>query len=156
MSPSPEYGRGVWLPQDIEKGEYIMKKLLTIGVVLLALATPAWAASINAPPDASYKKVSDLVALPEFLPGMGTLYVQPATLPVGPFLAYDRDGVLVATIYMVPMEELQQHKAFSDLAVGNETVKKVDLTFNAGHPGVEAPHYHVTIWHVSPETAKVK
>lgn len=133
-----------------------MKKLLTIGVALLALVVVACAGSMKAPPDASYKKVSELVPLPEFLPGMGTLYVQPATLPVGPFLAYDRDGVLVSTIYMVPMEEMQQHKAFTGLAVGSDQVKKVDLTYNAGHPGVEAPHYHVTIWHVDPATAKVK
>jgi hypothetical protein len=133
-----------------------MRKLLIIGAVLLALVTPAFAGSTKGPPDASYKKVSDLVALPEFLPGMGTLYVQPATLPIGPFLAYDRDGKLVATIYMVPLEEMQQHKAFTGLAVGNEKAKKVDLSYNAGHPGVEAPHYHVTIWHVSPESAKLK
>jgi len=87
---------------------------------------------------------------------MGTLYVQPATLPVGPFLAYDRDGMLVSTIYMVPMEEMQQYKNFTGLAVGSDQVRKVDLTYNAGHPGVEAPHYHVTIWHVDPATAKVK
>lgn len=133
-----------------------MRKLLIIGAVLLAFVTPAFAGSAKGPPDASYKKVSDLVALPEFLPGMGTLYVQPATLPIGPFLAYDRDGKLVATIYMVPLEEMQQHKAFTGLAVGNEKVKKVDLSYNAGHPGVESPHYHVTIWHVSPESAKLK
>ncbi len=133
-----------------------MKKLLTIGVALLALVAVACAGSMKAPPDASYKKVSELVPLPEFLPGMGTLYVQPATLPVGPFLAYDRDGMLVSTIYMVPMEEMQQYKNFTGLAVGSDQVRKVDLTYNAGHPGVEAPHYHVTIWHVDPATAKAK
>ncbi|BCR04875.1 hypothetical protein DESUT3_19440 [Desulfuromonas versatilis] len=133
-----------------------MRQLLTIVVALLALVAVACAGSMNAPPDAPYKKVSDLVPLPEFLPGMGSLYVQPATLPVGPFLAYDREGMLVSTIYMVPMEEMQQHKNFTGLAVGSDQVKKVDLTYNAGHPGVEAPHYHVTIWHVDPATAKVK
>ncbi|BCR06823.1 hypothetical protein DESUT3_38920 [Desulfuromonas versatilis] len=133
-----------------------MRKLLAIVVVLLALAATAGAGGSKAPPDASYKKVSDLVPLPEFLPGMGTLYVQPATLPVGPFLAYDREGTLVSTIYMVPLEEMQQHNAFTGLAVGSDQVEKVDLSYNAGHPGVEAPHYHVTIWHVDPARAKVK
>jgi len=133
-----------------------MKKILTIGAIVLALAATACAGGMQTPPDAAYKKVSDLVALPEFLPGMGTLYVQPATLPVGPFLAYDRDGTLVATIYMVPLDELQQHQAFKDLAVGNNRVEQVDLAYNAGHPGVEVPHYHVTVWHVDPAGAKLK
>ena len=51
--------------------------------------------------------MSDLVALPEFIPGLGTLYVQPATLPAGPFLAYDRDGRLVSTIYMIPLADIR-------------------------------------------------
>ena len=46
----------------------------------------------KAPPGGAYKKVSTLVALPDFLPGLGTLYVDPATLPAGPFLAYDHQG----------------------------------------------------------------
>ena len=37
--------------------------------------------------------------LPDFLPGLGTLYVNPSTLPEGPFLAYDHAGKLVSTIY---------------------------------------------------------
>jgi len=139
-----------------EKGEIIMKKILAISAVLLAFALPAFAANPKHMPDSSYKKVSDLVALPEFIPGMGTLYVKPSTLPVGPFLAYDRDGTLVATIYMVPISDMEKHEAFTGLTVGNDKVKKVDITFNAGHPGVETPHYHVTIWHVNPESAKVK
>jgi len=132
-----------------------MKRILLTSVLLLAFALPIFAAGPHLP-DSSYKKVSELVALPEFIPGMGTLYVNPATLPVGPFLAYNRDGKLVATTYMVPLSDLDQHKGFTGLDVGNNKVKKVDITFNAGHPGVENPHYHVTIWHVSPESAKVK
>lgn len=132
-----------------------MKRILMMSLLLLVFALPAFAAGPQLP-NSSYKKVSDLVALPEFIPGMGTLYVNPATLPVGPFLAYNREGKLVATTYMVPLGDLEQHKGFSGLDVGANEVKKVDITFNAGHPGVENPHYHVTIWHVSPESAKVK
>lgn len=62
-----------------------MKKLIAIITLLLMLAVPAFAASSKEPPDESYRKVSELVALPDFLPGMGTLYVKPGTLPVGPF-----------------------------------------------------------------------
>ena len=41
----------------------------------------AAAAQSKAPPGDSYKKVSTLVALPDFLPGLGTLYADPATFP---------------------------------------------------------------------------
>lgn len=133
-----------------------MRKLFVISMVLLGFAFPAFSANPINLPDSSYKKVSTLVALPDFIPGMGTLYVNPSTLPVGPFLAYDRDGTLVATIYMVPLSDMQKHMNFTGLKVGDNKVHKVDIVFNAGHPGVETPHYHVTIWHVSPETAKVK
>jgi hypothetical protein len=115
----------------------------------------ARAASIAAP--AGYEKVSGLVKLPDFLPGLGTLYVQPATLPAGPFLAYDRDGQLVSTIYMVPTEDMQAQKKFDQLAVGPDpTVRSVDLYYNAGHPGVEKPHYHVVLWHVAKDQAKLQ
>jgi len=133
-----------------------MKKLLTLITILLALATVAVAGDNMAPTNGSYQKVSELVALPDFISGMGTLYVQPATLPVGPFLAYDRDGTLVSTIYMVPLEAMQQRQNFKGLATGNSTVRQVDLTFNPGHAGVETPHYHVTIWHVDPATANLQ
>jgi hypothetical protein len=109
-----------------------------------------------APPGGDYRKVSDLVPLPEFIPGLGTLYVQPATLPAGPFLAYDRDGRLVSTIYMVPLADIEAQKQFDGLAVGSETVESVDMYYNAGHPGVEQPHYHVVLWHVTESDAKLQ
>jgi hypothetical protein len=113
--------------------------------------------AVTTPPGGDYQKVSELVALPDFLPGLGTLYVQPATLPAGPFLAYDRDGRLVSTIYMVPMKDLQEQAKYSDLAVGEDTtVRSVDLYYNAGHPGVEEPHYHVVLWHVPKDQAKLQ
>ena len=57
----------------------------------------------QAPPEAPYQKVSELVALPDFIPGLGQLFVDPATLPAGPFLAYDRSGELV---HMIPIADL--------------------------------------------------
>ena len=115
----------------------------------------AHAASIS--PPAGYQKVSKLVKLPDFLPGLGTLYVQPATLPAGPFLAYDRDGKLVSTIYMIPLDDMQAQKKFDELAVGpDQTVKSVSMYYNAGHPGVEKPHYHIVLWHVPEDQAKLK
>src|ERR671925_52643 len=52
----------------------------------------AQAPPMKAPPGGAFRKVSTLVQLPEFLPGLGILYVDPRTLPAGPFLAYDRQG----------------------------------------------------------------
>jgi hypothetical protein len=59
--------------------------------------------------------VSELVKLPDFLPGLGTLYVDPKTLPEGPFLAYDHAGKLVCTIYMIPLKDLDAQKAWNEL-----------------------------------------
>jgi hypothetical protein len=107
----------------------------------------------HAPPGSAYQKVSALVPLPDFIPGLGTLYVDPATLPAGPFLGYDHHGNLVNSIYMIPLKDLNAQKAFSGLKVAQERVDHVDIVFNAGHPGVAEPHYHVTLWYVSPERA---
>ncbi len=120
---------------------------LSILCAALALAATASLAQDNAPPPAPYAAVSSLVELPDFLPGLGQLYVDPATLPAGPFLGYDHDGKLSATVYMVPLAELEGGKAFNDLAVGNPSVTGVDIYYNAGHPGVEAPHAHVVLYH---------
>jgi hypothetical protein len=104
---------------------------LIAGAVALA-AVPAQAQTLDqAPPGGPYKKVSELVKLPDFLPGMGTLYVDARTLPAGPFLAYDHDGKLVSTIYMIPVEDIQGKKKFDD------------LTATGG------PVDHVVLWHVA-------
>jgi hypothetical protein len=127
--------------------------VLVLGLVILAVQAPPAQAQMTAPPGGDYKKVSGLVALPDFLPGLGTLYVKPATLPAGPFLAYDRDGKLVSTVYMIPLKDMEAHKGFNGLVAAQEKVDHVDMYFNAGHPGVAEPHYHVVIWYVSPEKA---
>jgi hypothetical protein len=111
------------------------------------------AAPMHAPPGGKYRKVSTLVPLPDFVPGLGTLYVDPATLPAGPFLAYDHQGNLVSSIYMIPLKEMNAHKAFSGLKVAPARADHVDIVFNAGHPGVAEPHYHVIVWHVSAQRA---
>ncbi|MBK3777796.1 hypothetical protein GAY31_27345 [Azospirillum brasilense] len=127
----------------------LIRTILVAGAFAMA-TVPAQAQSLDkAPPGGAYKKVSELVKLPDFLPGMGTLYVDPKTLPVGPFLAYDRDGRLASTIYMVPVEDIQAQKKFDDLKTAGGKVDHVDMYFNAGHPGVEKPHYHVVLWHIA-------
>jgi hypothetical protein len=133
----------------------------TVAALVLAvpgtmLAPAVSAADITKTPPAKFKKVSTLVKLPDFIPGMGTLYVDPATLPVGPFLGYNHSGKLVNIIYMVPLKDLEAHKNFDALGAAAKGLK-VDHTaieFNPGHPGVEEPHYHITQWLISPAAVK--
>jgi len=113
-------------------------------------AAPDTAALERAAPD---RKYSMPVPLPDFLPGLGTVDVDPTTLPAGPFLAYDHDGNLVSSIYMIPLKDLNAHKSFGDLQVVQQRVDHVDIVFNAGHPAVAEPHYHMIVWYVSPQRA---
>ena len=135
-----------------------MKQIILMAAAAMFPAGAALAgnASPTAPAGGSYQPVSELVELPDFLPGMGTLYVDPATLPAGPFAAYDRSGTLVSTIYMIPMDALEAQQEFNDLPVAGDTVVATTMYYNAGHPGVESPHYHVVLWHVAPGDAALE
>ncbi len=127
--------------------------LLLPGVLL---APTAYAAGITTSPPASFKKVSSLVKLPDFLPGLGMLYVDPSTLPVGPFLGYNHKGKLVNIIYMVPIKDLDAHKNFQSLGgvAAGMKLNHTDIQYNPGHPGVEEPHYHIVQWLISPAAVK--
>lgn len=135
----------------MQRGFAVLKQIISVSCLLAGTAVLAQEAGnlTQAPPPEPYAAVSDLVELPEFLPGLGQLYVDPETLPAGPFLGYDRDGKLSATIYMPPLEDLQGGTAYNDLALGAETVSSIDIYHNAGHPGVEEPHAHVVLYHDS-------
>ena len=124
-----------------------------IGTGLFVAWPAAAAAQAKAPPGGAYKKVSTLVPLPDFVPGLGTLYVDPATLPAGPFLAYDHQGKLVSSIYMIPLKDMNAQKGFPDLKTGQGPVDHVDIVYNAGHPGVAEPHYHMVLWYISAQRA---
>lgn len=127
--------------------------------VPLAFAAPAFAAAnISKTPPANFKKVSTLVKLPDYLPGLGTLYVDPATLPIGPFLGYNHKGTLVNIIYMVPIKDIDAHSNFEALGTVAAGVKlnHTDIQYNPGHPGVEEPHYHIVQWLISPEAVKTE
>jgi hypothetical protein len=102
-----------------------MRSAVAAVAIFAVAAISAAAQSVaKAPPGGDYKKkVSELVKLPDFLPGLGTLYVNPKTLSAGPFIAYD-------------------------LAAPGGKVDHVSIYYNAGHPGVPDPHYHVVRWHV--------
>ena len=85
---------------------------------------------------------------PKFSPGLGILFVKPETLPLGPFLSFDRKDNLVATVYMVPTKDIDDHQRLEAPGFAGPT-DHVSLYFNSGHPGVDVPHYHFVIWHVS-------
>jgi hypothetical protein len=121
------------------------------------LALPAAAADLShEPPGGDYTQIPKTLMLPDFPPSMGTIYVVKSTLPVGPYLAYDHGGRLVATLYMLSMKDMDAHKAYDDLATTGQPVDHVDLFFNAGHPDMEIPHYHFVLWHIpSAEVAKL-
>lgn len=124
--------------------------LLTAGVMAASAAFAQAQSNVEQmPPDSPFVQVSEVLPLPAFLPGLGTLFVDPETLPAGPFLGYDHDGKLSATIYMTPLAELEKGVSYDDLAVGLHEVTSVDIYYNAGHPGVEAPHAHVVLYHDS-------
>ncbi len=138
--------------------------LLALAAALLLWASPllAQTSGLAVNPPANFKKVSTLVRLPDWLPGLGTLYVDPASLPVGPYLGYNHSNQLVNVIYMIPVKDFDQHKNLNDL--GEKVAQmglKVDHTsvdYNPGHPGMQVPHYHVIEWLISPaqETQEMK
>jgi hypothetical protein len=127
----------------------MLRYVLAVTALLCLTNAPGRAADpMQAPPPAPYRKVSELVKLPDFVPGLGMLYVDPKTLPAGPFLAYDHSGRLVSTIYMIPMKMMNEHKKLDALSAPGGNVDHVDVYYNAGHPGVPEPHYHIVLWHV--------
>jgi hypothetical protein len=131
---------------------------LALAVPLAFMAPAVSAADISKTPPATFKKVSTLVNLPDYLPGLGTLYVDPATLPVGPFLGYSHQGKLVNIVYMVPLKDIDAHKNFEALGGVAAGVKldHTDIQYNPGHPGVEEPHYHIVQWLISPAAVKTE
>ena len=127
----------------------MLKALAPSGVIAIATVLPGSAANVQKePPPAPYKKVCTLVKLPCFIPGIGTLYVDPKTIPDGPWLAYDHKGRIVSTMYMISIADFDSHKSIPDLPVPGGRVDHASIDFNAGHPGVQEPHYHIVLWHV--------
>jgi len=132
----------------------MIRSILTVAAAALAFsvgapgALAAESSALKAPPAAPYKAVSSLVKLPDFVPGLGQLFVDPATLPAGPFLGYDHDGKLVSTTYMIPLSMMKPDMNLNDLKAPAGSVDHVDVMYNAGHPGVAEPHIHVVLWNV--------
>ena len=131
---------------------------LALSLPLMMVAPAVSAASVTTTPPAKFKKVSSLVKLPDFVPGLGTLYVDPATLPIGPFLGYNHKGQLVNITYMVPIKDIDGHKNFETLGgvAAGAKLNHTDIQYNPGHPGVEEPHYHIVQWLISPAAVKAE
>jgi hypothetical protein len=56
---------------------------------------------------------------------------------------------------VVTVTRLDAHRNFDELAAPGGNVDHVSIVFNAGHPGVAEPHYHVVLWHVSKAEEKL-
>lgn len=105
------------------------------------------------PPGGKFEKLSQIAHFPDFYPGLGTIYVQPDTMPIGPYYSYDRHGRLVNTIYMVPIRMFDEHQVITMIQGSRLPVDHVVISYTAPHPGVDEPHYHIILWHVSAEKA---
>src|SRR5260221_10945396 len=94
----------------------MIRRILFATAAIALAGAPVFAAGVEkAPPGGAFAKLSDLVKLPAFMPGLGVLYVDPKTLPKGPFLAYDRAGLLVSTVYMIPLKDFETHRKIEAL-----------------------------------------
>lgn len=105
---------------------------------------------------AGYKAVTTLTngAFPPFYPGLGEVYVRPKSLPVGPFLTFDRKGHQISTVYMLSLEEMNGHRKFEATGTRVPRVNHVTVYHHNGHPGVDFPHYHYVLWHVTKDGEK--
>lgn len=132
-------------------GAVVLAAALALGTP--ALAAEGQAAGVQTLPE-GYRNVHELVAdLPDFVPGLGALYVHPEGLPVGPYLGFSREGELMNTTYMIPLDRLNQEETLTALTPTESPVDHVELKYNPGHPGMAVPHYHVILWHVGPQQA---
>ena len=121
----------------------VVRSMLLVCILLLGAA--------SAQPPAPYVNAAEILSLPEFIPGAGALYIDPANAPVGPWLAYSQDGTLIEVLYMVPISAMSEAADWNDLATGPladlgiQSIDHVDITYNGGHPGVAEPHYHIRL-----------
>ena len=126
-----------------------------IALAVLMFTAPALAQSLlQSPPPAPYVNVSTLLPLPEFIPGAGALFIDPANAATGPWLSYGNDGKLVEILFMLPVKGFFDGSqsmddmgaaVIAELATEGVTIDHVDLTYNGGHPGLAEPHYHVRL-----------
>ena len=94
----------------------------------VTIAIAVWATAVHSGPPVHFKKVDTLAAQFEHLPGLGVLYLDPNTLPIGPFTDYDEKGRPVKVIYLVSLKDLNADKRFETVGTGLGSIK-------VGHTG---------------------
>ena len=97
-----------------------------------------------------YVAASELLPLPDFIPGAGALYIDPANAPIGPWIAYGNNNTPVEILYMLPLSQLNTAQNYDNLSTHllellGASVDHVDVTFNGGHPGMAEQHYHIRL-----------
>jgi hypothetical protein len=122
----------------------------TVGTVALVVTLGATAIAKPVQAPAGFVKVSDALKNPAmaWVPGLGTLYVDPKTLPAGPFFGYDKGGKLVNVSYMLPSKDLSAHKSWDNAGQAAKGLKidHTDIYTSVAHPGVMEEHLHVVNW----------
>jgi len=140
-------------PRQTRKPEHMTQSLLRTSPVIAFIGLASCYPFSHEPPGGDYVKFAELApGYPAFAPGLGTVYVQPSTRPLGPYRSYDHNGKLIATIYTVPEKDLEAHlKMVSD----EETppANHWQMHYVKQMHGIDGPHYHITLWHVPAEEA---
>jgi hypothetical protein len=91
--------------------------------------------------------------LREWLPGVARL--EPGR-PGGPDLAYDAQGRLIATVYVLSARDLVD-RDLETLRGEGRPIDHVSVFALVGRRELPAPHYAVVLWHVSePEAAALR
>lgn len=134
-------------------GGFAMKqiRLKLLCAAVLSLAATTFAQDLTPALPEGYVNASEILPLPDFIPGAGALYIDPANAPVGPWLSYGNDGQLVEVLFMVPVSQMAESGNWDNLASGTfetlgiSSVDHVDLTFNPGHAGMAEGHYHIRL-----------
>jgi hypothetical protein len=131
---------------------FVVAALALLGGSLASAQSPATPKNVPS----GYVNVHTLVQLPEFIPGMGALYVNPKNVPTGPWIAYGKNGNPIDVMFMIPISKMDAHQNWDNLpGVGDllkelgVTVNHVDIMYNPGHPGLPVPHYHFMLVFVS-------
>jgi hypothetical protein len=132
----------------------MIRRLFSV-LVLLALVAGLSIAQTPAPPS-GYVNASEILPLPNFISTAGSLYIEPANAPVGPWLAYGNDGSLIELLYMIPVAQMQAAQNWDDLGADiindlGMTLDHVDISVNGGHPGMAELHYHIRLVFVDHE-----
>ena len=99
---------------------------------------------------ASPGRVETLHGVTEQFPGIRRY--EPAGGIGGPYTGYDREGRLVATVYLVPMRGLAQ-KGPDDFRSDERRIDHVTIYPVDVQPDVPEARYAIVLWHVSPAEA---